>query len=152
MSNFTSNLPPEITSNCTKIVNQYIQAQHIDITIPQAIDRRIFYLEKNIPEIIQGCNLTDTGLAAALCYYTALIKSPIPENIAITGGLDSQGRTLPVDSLDSKIETVLRELHFIDRIIIPKGSSCSIRVPENVRIIEVSNFEQTVDIVFGNDI
>jgi len=151
MSNLTSNLPPEITSNCTKIVNQYIQAQHIDITVPQAIDRRIFYLEKNMPEIIQGCNLTDTGLAAALCYYSMLMKSPITEDMAITGGLDEQGNVVHVKFLDSKIETVLRELHFIDRIVIPKGSSCSIRVPENVKIIEVSNFEQAIDIVFKND-
>ena len=78
-------------------------------------------------------------------------KSPIPENIAVTGGIDSQGRTLPVDSLDGKIETVLRELHFIDKIILPKDSSCGIRVPENVKIIEVSNLEQTIDTVFKND-
>jgi len=149
MPNFTRNLPTEITSNCIKIVNQYIQTKHIDITVPQAIDRIIFYLEKNVPEIIQRCNLNDTGLAAALCCYAMLTKTPIPEYIAITGGLDSQGKTVQVKSLDSKIETVLRELHFIDKIIVTKGSSCSIHVPENVKIIEVSNFEQAMDIVFG---
>jgi len=151
LPNFTRNLPLEIASTCINIVNQYIQSKYIDITVPQAIDRIIFYLEKNVPEIIRGCNLNDTGLAAALCYYAVFTKSPIPENIAITGGLDSQGRTLPADSLDGKIETVLRELHFIDRIIIPKGSLFNVYIPENVKIIEVSNLEQTIDIVFKNN-
>ena len=151
MPNFTRNLPPAITSNCTKSVNQYIQAKQIDIPVPQTIDRIIFYIENNVPEIIRECNLNDTGLAAALCCYAVFTKSPIPENIAVTGGIDSQGRTLPVDSLDGKIETVLRELHFIDKIIIPKNSSRSIQVPENVKIIEVGNFEQTIDTIFKND-
>ena len=151
LTNITFYLPPEITSNCTKIVNQYIKAKLLDISIPSVTDYIKYYLEKNAPEILRGCNLNDTGLAAALCYYAVFTKSPIPENIAVTGGIDSQGRTLPADFLNGKIETVLRELHFIDRIIIPKGSSCSIRVPENVRIIEVRNFEQTVDIVFGEN-
>ncbi|HHT9136332.1 MAG TPA: hypothetical protein ACFYEK_03715 [Candidatus Wunengus sp. YC60] len=152
LSGFTRNLPPEISSACVKIVNQYIQAKHTDITIPQAMDRIIFYLEKNVPEITQGCNLNDAGLAAALCYYAMLTKTLIPEHIAITGGLDNQGRTLQADSLDGKIETVLRELHFVDKIIIPNGSLCSIPVPGNVRIIKVDSFEQAVYVVFKNDI
>lgn len=151
MPNFTRNLPPAITSNCTKSVNQYIQAKQIDIPVPQTIDRIIFYIENNVPEIIRECNLNDTGLAAALCCYAVFTKSPIPENIAVTGGIDNEGRTLPADSLDGKIETVLRELHFIDKIIIPKNSSRSIQVPENVKIIEVGNFEQTIDTIFKND-
>ena len=151
MPNFTRNLPPAITSNCTKSVNQYIQAKQIDIPVPQTIDRIIFYIENNVPEILRECNLNDTGLAAALCCYAVFTKSPIPENIAVTGGIDNQGRTLPADSLDGKIETVLRELHFIDKIIIPKNSSRSIQVPENVKIIEVGNFEQTIDTIFKND-
>ncbi len=150
MSNFTRNLPPAITSNCTKSVNQYIQTKQIDIPVPQAIDRIIFYLEKNVPEIIRRCDLNDTGLAAALCCYAVFTKSPIPENIAVTGGIDNQGKTLPVGSLDGKIETVLRELHFIDKIIIPKDSLRSIQVPENVKIIEVSNLEKTIDTIFKN--
>jgi hypothetical protein len=151
LTNITFLLPPEITSNCTKIVNQYIQARHLDISIPPVTDYIKYCLERNVPEIILGCNLNETGLAAALCYYAVFTRSPIPENIAITGGLDSQGRTLPADSLDDKIETVLRELHFIDKIICPAGSSFSIHAPENVKIIEVSNFEQTIDTVFKND-
>ncbi len=151
LTNSTFNLPPEITSNCTKIVNQYIQAKHVDISIPPGTDYIKYCLEKNVPEIIRRCDLNETGLAAALCYYAVFTKSPIPENIAITGGLDSQGRTLPADSLDGKIETVLRELHFIDRIIIPKGSLFNVYIPENVKIIEVSNLEQTIDIVFKNN-
>ncbi len=151
LTNATFHLPPEITSNCTKIVNQYIKAKHLDISIPPVTDYIKYCLEKNVPEIIRGCDLKETGLAAALCYYAVFTKSPIPENIAITGGLDSQGRTLPADSLDGKIETVLRELHFIDKIIYPAGSSFSIHAPENVKIIEVSAFEQTIDVVFKND-
>ena len=101
-----------------------------------------------MPEILQRCDLNDTGLAAALCYYAMLTKTTIPECIAITGGLYSQGKTVQVKSLDSKIETVLRELHFIDKIIIPKGSSFSIHVPGNVKIMEIDDLHQTIDIIF----
>jgi hypothetical protein len=152
LTNITFHLPPEITSNCTKIVNQYIQAKHLGISISPGTDYIKYCLEKNVPEIIRGCNLNDAGLAAALCYYAVFTKSPIPENIVITGGLDSQGKTLPADLLDGKIETVLRELHFIDKIIIPNGSLFRIRVPENVSIIKVDSFEQAVYVVFKNEI
>ncbi|MBI2470896.1 MAG: hypothetical protein HYV59_06590 [Planctomycetes bacterium] len=149
---FTRNLHPETTSTCIKIVNQYIQTKHTDIAVPQAMDRIIFYLEKNVPEIIHGCNLNDAGLTAALCYYSMLTKSPMPEDIAIAGGLDGQGNVIHVKFLDGKVETVLRELHFIDKIIIPQDSLYNIPVPENLRIIKVDSFEQAVDVVFKNTI
>ncbi|MEK6558627.1 MAG: hypothetical protein AABZ43_00640 [Planctomycetota bacterium] len=141
----------EVTLNSTNAVNQFIEANNINLPITHPTDRIQYCLEKNVPEIILRCNLNDLGLATALCYYAVRTKLPISENIAVTGGLDSQGEVLKVDSLDGRIETVLRELHFIDKIIIPKGSSCNIRVPENVKIIEVSNFEQAIDTIFKND-
>lgn len=75
---------------------------------------------------------------------------PISENIAVTGGLDSQGKALKVDSLDGKIETVLRELHFIDKIIVPANSSFHIPMPDKVKIIAVNDFEQAMNIVFNH--
>jgi len=152
LTNITFNLPPEITSNCTKIANQYIQAKHLDISIPPGTDYIKYCLEKNVPEIIRRCDLNETGLAAALCYYSMLIKSPIPEDVVITGGLDGQGNVVQVKFLDGKIETVLRELHFVDKIIIPNGSLRSIPVSGNVKIIKVNSFEQAVDVIFKNTI
>ncbi|MFN3533351.1 MAG: hypothetical protein ACK41Q_12705, partial [Candidatus Brocadia sp.] len=64
--------------------------------------------------------------------------------------LDSQGRTLHVESLDGKIETVLRELHFIDKIIVPRNFMLNTPVPENITIIGVSDLEQGIDEVFKN--
>ena len=150
-SNITA-LLGETTSNSTKIINQFVRFKHIDVAIPPMPSCVKYCLEKEITEIIQRCNLNDIGLASALCYYAVLTKSFIPENIAVTGGLDSQGNTLRVDHLDGKIETVLRELHFIDKLIIPKGSSFSIHVPANVKIIEVSDLEQVIDVVFSSSL
>lgn len=147
----TVTLPGEIFSNNILGVNQFIQSKHINNIIIPHTTRIKYGIEKGVTEIIRMCNLNDMGLAAALCYYAMLTRSPIPGNIAVTGGLDSQGRILNVESLDGKIETVLRELHFIDTIIIPTDASLNIPVPKNVRTIEVSKFEQTMDIVFKNN-
>lgn len=136
--------------NNIMMVNQFAQKRHTDIIIPPTINHIKYCLEKEMNEILEKCDRNDIGLATALCYYAVLTKSLIPENIAVTGGLDSQGRVLPGESLDSKIETVLRELHFIDKVIIPRGSLLSISIPSNIRIIEVSDIEQAIDSVFKN--
>ncbi len=104
-----------------------------------------------MPEILRKCNLNETGLAAALCSYSTLIRSPIPGNIAVTGGLDMDGGSPPADHLDGKIGMALRELHFIDTIIIPTGSSFSTRVPDYVQMVEVSGLEEAADAVFKSD-
>jgi len=148
--NNTIALPSEITLNSTKIINQFVHSKHIDVAIPPMPSWIKYCVEEDITEIIQRCNLNDIGLASALCYYAVLTRSPIPGNIAITGGLDNQGNILRVDYLDGKTETVLRELHFIDKIVIPKGSSFSIHVPANVKIIEVGDPKQAIDVVFRN--
>lgn len=150
LPNNTIALPSEITLNSTKIINQFARSKHIDVAIPPMPSWVKYCAEEAITEIIQRYKLNDIGLASALCYYAVLTRSLIPGNIAVTGGLDNQGNILRVDYLDGKIETVLRELHFIDKIVIPKGSSFSIHVPANVKIIAVSGTEQAIDVVFRN--
>jgi hypothetical protein len=141
-------LPSEITSKGIRVINQFIQSRHISNKI-QPIPTQIQHcLENSKIEVIQRCNLNDAGLATALCYYSALIQSPIPENIVITGRLDDKGGIQQVDFLDDKIETVLRELHFVDIIIIPTGSSWITPVPEHVKIIKFRNLEETIDFIF----
>lgn len=131
-------------------VNQIVQSKYVSRTVISHTTRVKYGIEKDMADIVQRCNLNDMGLAAALCYYATFTKSPIPENIAVTGGLDSQGRTLYVEYLDDKVETVLRELHFIDKIIIPRNFMLNTPVPENITIIEVSDLEQGIDVVFKN--
>lgn len=144
-------LPPENTANCARIVSRYIQAKHPEIpSLPTTGDIK-YCLGKNMPEILRKCDLNETGLAAALCFYSTLIRSPIPGNIAITGGLDMDGGSPPADHLDDKIGMVLRELHFIDTIIIPTGSSFRTRVPDSVQMVEVNGLEQAADAVFKSD-
>lgn len=143
-------LPHDITSNSTQIVNRYVRDKHPDVTFPQKTTHIKFCLEKGTPEIIQGCRLIDTGLASALCFYAVITKSFIRENIAVTGGLDSNGKTIPADNLDCKIETVLRELHFIDKIVIPKGNPYTITLPENLTLVEVGDLGQAIDVIFQN--
>ena len=142
----------EVFLNSITVVNQFAQSRHINTIILPPTTRIKYHLEEGMTEIVPRCNLNDIGLPAALCYYAMLTRLPIPTNIIATGGLDNHGRTLQVEFLDGKIETILRELHFIDKIIIPTGTSLNIPVPNSVRIIEVDNLEQTIDIVFKNDV
>ncbi len=137
----------ETTLKSTEAVNQFIRDKHMGLAIPFMTGHIRYCFEKGITDILPYSNINDIGLAAALCYYSTLAKLIIPENIVVTGGLDNQGKVLQVNSLDGKIETVLRELHFVEEIIIPKGHSLNIFIPESVKIVEVDNFEQTIDII-----
>ncbi len=144
-------LPREFFSNSTKAVNQFIQSRPINNLIFPPSTRIKYRLEEGATKITQMCNLNELGLPAALSYYGLLIKSVIPENTIVTGELDNHGKVLQVNSLDSKIETVLRELHFVEKIIIPRDNSINIPVPNSVEIIGVDNLEQTIDVVFKRD-
>jgi hypothetical protein len=146
-----ASLSGEIFLNSIMVVNQFVQSRHPDTIILPPTTRIKHRLEEGMADLVPGCKLYDIGLPAALCYYAMLTKQPIPTNSIVTGGLDSHGRALQVEFLDGKIETVLRELHFIDKIIIPKGASWSIPIPDNTKIIEVNTFEQTIQMVFRND-
>lgn len=147
----TSTLPDAVTSNSILAVKQYLQSKRPDIAVPDTSAQIKFHFDEIPPAIIQRCNLNDTGLAAAVCYYSMLNKLQITGDIVITGGMDNQGKVLQADSLDDKIETVLRELHFINKIIIPKNSSSVISTHGNINIIEADNLEQALSIVFKNN-
>ncbi len=145
----TSTLPDVVTTNSILAVKQYLQSKRPDVTVPDTPAQIKFQFDEIPPAIIQRCNLTDIGLAAAVCYYSMLKKLPITGDVVITGGIDNQGKVLHADALDDKIETVLRELHFINKIIIPKNSSFVISTHGN--IIGADNLEQAINIVFKNN-
>ncbi|MDR4509828.1 MAG: hypothetical protein MRJ65_16605 [Candidatus Brocadiaceae bacterium] len=111
-----------------------------------------FYFEMNVFPFTKDCKLADIRLSAALCYYATQQSLAIPENFIVTGGLDNQGNVLPVESLGAKIETVLRELHFVNTILIPANNPHRIQTSESVRIIEVENLEQAIDTVLKKTI
>lgn len=143
----TTILPEDVFLYSVMVVNQFVQSKHIDnIRLPPTIHIK-YRIEEDIMKIVAGCDMQNAGLSAALCYYSLLTKLPIPGNIAITGGLDAQGRIIPSKSLDGKIEVVLRELHFIEEILVAKDSSLSIAIPNKIKITEVGNFEQALDVV-----
>ncbi|MCF6155145.1 MAG: hypothetical protein E3K36_07815 [Candidatus Brocadia sp.] len=148
LRDITVPLPQEIFSNSILSVNHFVRSKHVSNIILPPTTLIKYGMERDVAEIVRRCNLNEAGLAAAFCYYALLTKSPIPENIAITGGLDSHGRAHHMESLDDKIETVFRELHFIDKVIIPKGAFLNIPVPHNICITEVNNLKQALDIVF----
>lgn len=145
-----ASLSGETFSNSIMVANQFVQSRHPNTLIPSPITLIKHRLEEGITDLVPGCKLYDIGLPAAICYYAMLTKLPIPTNIIATGGLDNCGRTLQVEFLDDKIETILRELHFIDKIIVPKGASWSIPIPDNTKMIEVNTFEQAIQMVFRN--
>lgn len=147
----TAILPENISSHSIKLVNQFIQSKHINKTTLPTTTQIKYRFEEGMTKMVSGCNIQNTGLPAALCYYAMIMKQPIPGTIAVTGGLGEDGGAIPSESLDNKIEVVLRELHFIDKIIVAKGSSVNIFVPNYVSIIEVGNFKQAVDIVLNRN-
>ncbi|KAB2832466.1 MAG: hypothetical protein F9K48_10440 [Candidatus Brocadia sp.] len=148
----TAIFPENLSLRSITLVNQFIQSKRINNIALPIITHIKYRLEEGMSKMVSGCNIHNTGLPAALCYYAMLMKQPIPGNIAVTGGLDEEGRSIPSNALDGKIEVVLRELHFIDEIIIAKGSSIGIFIPNHVRIIEVANFEQALNIVLNRNI
>lgn len=145
-----SSLSGETFSNSIMVVRQFVESRHPNTIILPPITLIKHRLEEGIADLVPGCKLYDIGLPSALCYYAMLTNLPIPANIIAIGGLDSHGRALQVEFLDGKIETILRELHFIDKIIIPKGASWSIPISDNMKLIEVNTFEQAIQAVFRN--
>lgn len=142
-------LTGETFSTSIRAINQFVQSRHPNTTILPPGTLIKFRLEEEIRDLVPGCKLYDIGLPAALCYYAMLIKLPIPTNVIAIGGLDIHGSALQVEFINGKIETILRELHFIDTIIIPKGASGGIpRVHDNTNMIEVGTVEQAIQVVF----
>ncbi|HHT9111519.1 MAG TPA: hypothetical protein ACFYDZ_10225, partial [Candidatus Brocadiaceae bacterium] len=137
-----------ITLNSFHAVNQCLRENHINVATHPARDQARCYLEMNTPEILHKCNLNDLGLAAALCYYSLITQSPVPGNIAVTGGLDNLGKILPADFLDSKTETIFRELHFIDTIITAGNPSLHFPLPKDKNIFHVNGLGQAISIVY----
>jgi hypothetical protein len=138
----------EITLNSFQAVNQYIRENHINVATHPAGDQMRCCLEMNTPEILPKCNVNEMGLAIALCYYSVLIQFPIPGTMAVTGRLDNLGKILPVEFLDSKMETMLRELHFVDTIIVPGNSLLHFPIPKDKNIINVNDLGQAINVVY----
>ncbi|MDN3515174.1 MAG: hypothetical protein NG747_12345 [Candidatus Brocadia sp.] len=148
LQNTAATLPGNVFSNSILAVNRFVQSKHIQDKILPPVTHIKYHLEDGVAKIIQRCNLNDIGLPAALAYYAMLTRLTIPVNIVVTGGLDSRGTAIQAESIDDKIETVLRELHFIGKIIVPKGAPLRVPVSRNINIIEVSDLEQTINITF----
>ncbi|MCE7911756.1 MAG: hypothetical protein DCC43_06845 [Candidatus Brocadia sp.] len=148
----TAILPEDIFSPVVIWINQFVHSKHINNLRIPTITHIKYFLEEGVTQIASGCNLQSAGLAAALCYYAMLTKLSVPANIVVTGGLDGQGRTIPSESLDDKIEVVLRELHFIDEILVARNSAVSIALPNTLIITEVGSFEQAIDVVRNRNI
>ncbi len=147
-NNMTEISLQEITLNSFHAVNQYLRENEIHVATRPAGDHIRCCLEMNTPEILQKCNVNDLGLAAALCYYSVLIQSPIPDTMAVTGGLNNLGKILPADFLDSKREAIFRELHFVDTIITTGNSSLHFPVPKDRNIINVNDLGHAISIVY----
>ncbi|NUO09440.1 MAG: hypothetical protein HUU08_12305 [Candidatus Brocadia sp.] len=148
LQNTAATLPGNIFLNSILAVNQFVRSKQIQDKILPPVTYIKYHLEDGVVKIIQRCNLNDIGLPAALAYYSMLTRLTIPVNIVVTGGLDSRGTAIQAEPIGDKVETVLRELHFIDKIIVPKGAPLRVPVSRNIKIIEVSDLEQTINITF----
>lgn len=85
------------------------------------------------------------GLAAALAVAHAFERSDhFPRFVAATGAVEPDGRVTPVGHIPQKLEAVLREAPFIERVYLPEGSGADVpeSVRERVEICEVGSVEE----------
>lgn len=56
-----------------------------------------------LPEVAIPVGGNSLGLGAAVATLSALLEAPVPLNVGFTGGIDDEGRLLPVDGIAEKL-------------------------------------------------
>ena len=92
------------------------------------------------------------GAAAAVVLHSCWTDTPVPADLAITGGLDADGRVLPVGGLVAKVRAALRERPWL-RLLVPAAagqqSGAESALLANPRVRRVATLEQLLEQVFG---
>jgi hypothetical protein len=91
------------------------------------------------------------GLAAALATVWRLWPAPDGDFIAATGKVDREGRTIPVELMEAKLEGLRREAPFIRRVLVPWSEDCQEPIARNdLEIIPVRTVDEALELVFGS--
>lgn len=86
------------------------------------------------------------GAAAAAVLFSSWTGTPVPVDVALTGGIDAQGRILPVGALEAKVKAALRERPTLRAVIVPAGSDPTLA---DDRVVQVETLAELLAAVFG---
>jgi ATP-dependent Lon protease len=105
-------------------------------------------LHIHIPEGAIPKDGPSAGITLATAMASALTRSPIRKNVAMTGEITLRGRVLPIGGLKDKLLAAHR--FGIDTIIMPKDNEKDLpEVPEEVRNALCINLVETIDEVLA---
>lgn len=99
-----------------------------------------------------GCPVDgpSAGLAVFMALYSAILQVPIPSEVSMTGEVGILGKVYPVGGVYSKVRAA--KSAGIKKVIIPKGNNQSIFSNLGIEVIPVSNVEEALQNVFGEDL
>jgi ATP-dependent Lon protease len=105
-------------------------------------------LHIHIPEGAIPKDGPSAGITMAAAMASALMRTPIRKNVAMTGEITLRGRVLPIGGIKEKLLAAHR--FGIDTIIMPKDNEKDLpEVPEEVRSVMDINLVETIDEVIA---
>jgi ATP-dependent Lon protease len=105
-------------------------------------------LHIHIPEGAIPKDGPSAGITMAVAMASALMQTPIRNNVAMTGEITLRGRVLPIGGIKEKLLAAHR--FGIDTIIMPKDNEKDLpEVPEEIRSVLDINLVETIDEVIA---
>ena len=88
------------------------------------------------------------GVTMTTALVSALSKTPVKQDVAMTGEITLKGRVLPIGGLREK--TMAAYKAGVKTVIIPAGNKCDIQkiddiVKENMRFVTAENLDTVLD-------
>ena len=103
-------------------------------------DKYIIHINFTGGTVVDG---PSAGITVAAAVYSAIFGKPLPNEIAMTGGISIFGKVLPVGGISEKISAAKES--GIKRIFIPRGNYHN-KMPRMVQPIE--DIEDAIDLLF----
>lgn len=112
------------------------------------IDTTDFDLHVNV---IGGGNIDgpSAGLAIFLAIYSAITKTPLPQDVALTGEVSIQGRVRPVGGINEKIYAARQA--GMRAVLLPKENARELHgKPVGIEIVSIAHVQEAVAFLTGS--